>query len=820
MSPVSHSRKWIGRAFAGLTGLFAISGIIWLGYTVALDMQILRSARSDNAQWSLAQTEVEFLDFANAVSSLDDPPSAIRRRFDVFYSRIRTIEIAEVYKTLRADPSFAADLADARRFLDETVPLIDAPDETFLDSAALLQQQVEDARLTVRQLSNAGLTIFARNADQQRAAVARTFVQLASALAIFIGALGLAIAYLNKLNITIRRREREQNEIATRMNTVIETSLDGVIVCDNDGSIKEFSKAAQTIFDRKRQEAIGCDFSTLILHADELSSGPPAILHELAGRGRLRMTGQARDGSHFPVEISIEIAKSGREQIFIAFLRDVSNVVAAERDLVAARDRALAGEKLKTDFLTTMSHEIRTPLNGLLGNLSLLLTTDRSARQDRYIKNMETSGRLLMNHISDVLDITRYDAGKLALHIAPVHISVLLQDIIDSQSAMAEAAGTTLHWTWSGPRRDWVNADADRVQLIFMNLIGNAVKFTRNGAITVTVRVVDPDKSDSPLCFQIADTGPGIAPDLIKHVFDDFITGNAAYDREVGGTGLGLSIAKRFVTALGGTITVESELGKGSTFEVILPMEPAREIPDLGPPPNSGSPARALSILLVEDNEINRTVAREMLVASGHVVSEAVDGLEGVAKANDSAFDVILMDISMPRLDGKAAARMIKEGTGLSSNAPIVALTAHASPEDQASFKDAGIFATLTKPLSWDGLTRLLDTIGTPSNGTSVKAVRAQKAAIAALQDRFIAEIDELIGALTRDDLTLAEIAKRAHHAAGSSATFQFESLATALLKLAAGARQADDTLMDQATKDLETRWQSARMSFEPNAAE
>ena len=777
-------------------------------------MQILRSARSDNAQWSLAKTEVEFLEFVDATNTPDTPPAAVRRRFDIFYSRVKTIEIGQTYAILRADPAFRADLRDTRAFLDAAVPLIDLPDDAFVANIENLRTLTAESRYIMRNLSNAGLTIFAQNSDLQRAEVAWVLTKLAAALAVFIGALGLAIVYLNKLNTRLARREREQNEIATRMNTVIETSLDGVIVCDENGIILEFSQAAESIFGFSATEAIGEDLADLIIpdhHRDAHDRGMQTAKttghHKIVGEGRVRMDAMRKDRSLFPVEFSIQSARSGKSQIYIGFLRDISNAVAAEQELVAARDTALAGEKLKTDFLTTMSHEIRTPLNGLLGNLSLLMDTKRSKRQDRYIQNMETSGRLLMNHISDVLDITRYDAGMLALDIVPMNISVLLQDIVDSQSAMAETSATDLEWTWQGPPRHWVMSDPDRVQLVLMNLIGNAVKFTRNGKVSATISIVDPTAPNSPIRIAIADTGPGIAPELTQRIFDDFVTGNAAYDRDVGGTGLGLSIAKRFVTALGGTITLQSTEGVGSTFDVILPMPPT-PVQQSHDHIAAQTTDTSLSILIVEDNEINRTVAREMLEAGGHRVTEAMDGADGAAQANDAAFDLILMDISMPVLDGKAAARRIKSEGGLSVNTPIVALTAHASLADQAEFEAAGMVATVTKPLSRANLMAVLGDVGHVA-GHPVPTATSKPPA--ALHQRFVAEIDALVTDLQDGDLTLATIQSRAHHSAGSAAAFQAETIAAPLRDLTTAARQADDAAMDAAIAAFQKAWTATR---------
>ena len=807
-------RTKTGRTLAVLAGLVAIGAIAWLATNVAREMQVLRSAQSDNAQWSLAQTEVEFLDFVNAVSNAKEDPANIRRRFDIFYSRIQTIEVARVYATLRENEGFGLFLNHARAYLDKAVTIVDLPNGDLMARQDELKALTNEARVTIRSLSNQGLSIFAINADTQRAAVAFTIAQLALALAVIIGALAFAIAYLNRLNAQNILRERAQSEIAARMNAIIETSLDGVIVSDAAGGIIEYNQAAESIFGFTRDEVTGTDITQMIkrlrLPFQTQTDTQKQTRHHIVGAGRLRTDGIHKDGTIFPLELSIETAQSNRNTIYIAFLRDVSSAVIAEQELVTARDAALAGEKLKTDFLTTMSHEIRTPLNGLLGSLSLIQDTELSPQQDRYIHSMETSGRLLMSHISDVLDITRYDAGRLPINIISMNLSILLQDIIDSQVAAAQTSQTTLSWDWLGPTRDWVLSDPDRVQLILMNLIGNAVKFTQGGAVKVTARVLTGGGFNDQVEVRVTDTGPGIAPNVLDHIFDDFVTGNPAYDREVGGTGLGLSIAKRFVTALGGSIDVYSTLGVGSTFYVILPMPKAAPQTSYETPAWQVKSQHQLSILLVEDNDINRIVATEMLRAAGHAVDEAHNGHIGVQMAAAKRFDLIFMDISMPVMDGRTATRNIRQGGGKSAKTPIVALTAHAMEEDQLAFERDGMVATLTKPLSKQGLFEIIRHT-TQSRPFDRNADLFETTEFGNLTARFIAEIEKFLNWAKDDNPTCKNLAEQAHKMAGSAATFQTQNLAASLSALASMARLDEQEAIDAILADLPRIWSESK---------
>jgi len=628
----------------------------------------------------------------------------------------------------------------------------------------------------------------------------------------------MSVLYLNRLNFLNLQRQRAQEETVTRMNTVIETSLDGIIVTDEDGLVIEFSQAAESIFGYTAHEAIGQDIALLVIPQGDREAHRKAMKRvtrggatHVIGAGRLRMEAMRKDGTTFPSELSIQTAKLHNHRIYVAFLRDVTSRVTAESDLVAARDAALAGERLKTDFLATMSHEIRTPLNGLLGNLSLMQDTALTARQERYVHDMETSGRLLMNHISDVLDITRYEAGKLPISIVPMNIAVVMQDIIDSLTAMAEASHTTLSYEWIGQDRNWVMSDPDRVQLVLINVVSNAVKFTNGGEVRVTSEIVKP--SDH-VQFCVHDTGPGMSADLIRHVFDDFVTGNPAYNRKVGGTGLGLSIAKRFVTALGGSITVESKLGQGSLFTVTFPMPPAAPPECASPPPTRATtvpPQDPRAILVIEDNDIIRALAGERLESVGHTVTQAHNGETGVSVARTTRFDLIFMDISMPVMDGRTAARLIREGHGKSAKTPIVALTAHALPADLASFvADDGMVATLTKPLTKAGLLDVLRKTTEachPTDDTS--AYRSP--AYAKLKQRFIAETDSFITWAQTPNLSLQDIADEAHKAAGSASTFQVPDFAAQLVALTTAARAGDRPEVTAQIATLRRNWDKAQ---------
>jgi PAS domain S-box-containing protein len=831
---MEHRYSWGGSGLWiwAVLGIIGAAVIAVTSVNVVRDLQLLNSARSDNVQWTLSQAEVEFLeyrlDLEHAINVPNPDLKSLRREFDIFYSRMETLRVASIYEPLRRLAAFSLPLAELQVFLFQSVDLIDADDKTLTAALPDLLVLADDAETRARTLSNSGLSFFAKEADLMRENVALTLMQMAAGVAFLIIVLLILALYLGRLNRQNIRRRQEVIETSERMNVVTSTALDGVLVADAQWKVLEFNAAAQHIFGYSAEQAIGKTVSQLIVPDHLVADYEGNMRHDLAapekqiiGKGRMKLDAKRADGSVFPVEVSLQAATTEGGEVYIAFLRDISHRVRVEAELVAALDRALAGEKAKTDFLATMSHEIRTPLNGLLGNLSLLEDTQPTEQQKRYIKNMEISGKLLMSHISDVLDITKYDAGKLTLLPVDMNLNTLLQDIVDNQSGAAAARNTALHWAWVGTPVEWIRADRDRIQHVLMNVIGNAVKFTHGGKINVTLR------AESDLEITIRDTGIGMDAALQAQIFDDFVTGDSSYGRDVGGTGLGLGLAKRFVKALGGTITVESRPGAGSVFKIRFPIEP---IAAPSKTKHQDAPVQdtvGRSVLLVEDNEINRVVAREMLRVAGHTVTEAHNGREAVTLAQTQAFDLILMDISMPVLDGRSATREIRAGQGLCAQAPIVALTANAMAEEQEAYLSDGMTDVLTKPLSRAALLRVVSALGTPKDRVAMLAAPMSPLddlrdilgakALQQLLVRFKNDIEQTIKVLTPETGLAAETAQSpveveslAHKGAGSAAYFGLVDLRKALLAVEAAAKKQDHAAMTVAIAALPQVWGAA----------
>jgi two-component system sensor histidine kinase/response regulator len=388
-------------------------------------------------------------------------------------------------------------------------------------------------------------------------------------------------------------------------------------------------------------------------------------------------------------------------------------------------ERALVASRAKSEFLANMSHEIRTPMNGVLGVAELLLDSALSPPQREYAQTIHDSGRALLSVLNDILDFSKIEAGKLDLEFAPVDLRQLLADVERLVSVQANAKQLELELRIGPQVPQWILADSARLRQIFINLCGNAVKFTLSGSIQVEVDVVALTKQQVQLRFEVRDTGIGIPAQRVSALFQPFAQGDSSVTRRFGGTGLGLSIVKRLVDLMGGEVGVRTQEGAGSTFWVSaqferLQVQSGDDTALHGRPlvHVAQRPAQLEStprILLAEDNAVNRLVATRMLEKLGCAVETVVDGRQAVAAWQRGGHDLILMDCQMPNLDGYEAAREIRS-LEVGPRIPIVALTAHAMKDDDLKCAAAGMDAYLTKPvvrqLLHDCLQRLLPPVG------------------------------------------------------------------------------------------------------------
>ncbi len=400
----------------------------------------LATANSDSVQWSLAQSDVELLALLNAISNAqaDDASSiaAVRTRFDVFYSRARKLATSPLLKELREDPAVVVALNRIEAYLDRMVTLIDSDDAVLRDGLPDLRDQTAALRKDVRDINIKGVAVLSQVSDEQRASIAKTLTLISYlALALFCILILSALLLLFLLSQE-RTRAKEQRQMRSRLSAMVSSSLDAVIAVDIKGTVIDYNGAAEGIFGYSRDEAIGAKMEDLIV-PDHLKEAHHGGMDRYArtgekhviGKGRVQLEARHKDGRVFPVELSIASSESEEGEIFVSFLRDISRRVAAEHALTKARDDAVAGEKAKADFIAVMSHEMRTPLNGMLGTLELLDFEGQSPKDREYLEIIKASGKLLLHHVDNVLDISRAEAGKVELSERVFSVPALVREL-------------------------------------------------------------------------------------------------------------------------------------------------------------------------------------------------------------------------------------------------------------------------------------------------------------------------------------------------------------------------------------------------------
>jgi PAS domain S-box-containing protein len=530
-------------------------------------------------------------------------------------------------------------------------------------------------------------------------------------------------------------RTTELRELSTLQRAILTDAAVGIITTDIDGTITLFNPAAERMLGYAAEEIVGRTTPAPFHDRAEVEARAAALTAELetvvrpgfevfivkARQGvsdSNEWTYIRKDGTRFPALLSATALRDDDDNVFgyLGMVVDQTELQSEKKRLLETVDMWMAAKQVaddatraKSNFLANMSHEIRTPMNGIIGLTSLLLDVDLAPEHEAHLKLIADAGRSLLAIINDILDLSKVEAGKIDLEAIPLSPAGIVGGALALVRGEALKKDIALDIAIAPDVPDWVNGDPTRLRQILLNLLSNAIKFTQRGRVAITVRC-EPHTGSDVLRFEISDTGIGIAPESLHLLFEKFSQVDRSDARKFGGSGLGLAISRRLAEAMSGTIGVTSEVGAGSVFWFTA------QLPPTAPPARSTVAARrrtdvvARRILLVDDNPLNQIVARAMLEKDGHDVVVVADGLEALAAVQERTFDLVLMDMQMPVMDGMEAARRIRDLDTVVREIPIVALTANVMAEEIASCREAGMNDHLAKPIDRDGLRQIIAT--------------------------------------------------------------------------------------------------------------
>jgi PAS domain S-box-containing protein len=498
------------------------------------------------------------------------------------------------------------------------------------------------------------------------------------------------------LDVTARRQaEQAMAESEARYRLLAENTSDIVALTNETGEASYVSPAAAALLATPVEALLGPAFVEAV-HAGDRQALANARNRALASAEPVRVEYRMRRaaGGWLWVEAQLRRAEPDQEggrPLLVQAIRDVSDRRAAMAAMRAAADA-------KSEFLATMSHEIRSPLNAILGFTQLLAEGEGlDALQRDRVKRLEIAGENLLAIVNDILDFSALDAGAVSLDRMPFDLRHWLERTLALVERAAAEKGLTLCTEVDPTLPGRLEGDDRRLGQVLLNLVGNAVKFTRRGEVSVSVSRTAENGRDMVLCT-VRDTGIGIPADKLGHVFQRFAQADGSVSREFGGSGLGLAIVSRLVALIGGTVGVESRVGEGSRFWFSFPLEEATSVAPPGRPPVEALPTTAQRVLVVDDIEMNRVLAGAMLRAAGHEVVEVESGAEALSQLLRRPFDVVLMDVQMPVMDGVEATRRIRALPPPINVIPVVAMTAAVLTEQVAALKAAGLDDHLAKP--------------------------------------------------------------------------------------------------------------------------
>lgn len=544
---------------------------------------------------------------------------------------------------------------------------------------------------------------------------------------------------------------KEKMEEQDNLTLIFNSSPVGMIIINDDITISQINNAALTFIEKTYDEAVGEAFGDAFNCLGSFDDARGCGFGESCSICTFRnaiaevvKTGEAMDSLEFN-KILVKSSKrvetwfrcsitpvtiDNHRKIFVSLV-DITDSKHKELFARKAQQAAEEASRVKSEFLANMSHEIRTPLNGVLGMIDLTLLTELNAEQKENLQTAKSCTNSLLNLLNDILDFSKLEANKIVIDTLEFDIQYLIEEIIKVHSSMAAMKGLALNYTFAANIPHLLIGNPNRLKQILNNLIGNAVKFTEKGKITVKIKCENMTTDYADLQFIVSDTGIGIAKEDMVKLFQNFSQVDGSITRKFGGTGLGLAISKQLVELMGGTIWAESEKGKGSHFCFNLRFSvPIQHVKGKSQANDFIGTVKPMRILLVEDNIISQQVLSRMLKEKGHSVEIAGNGLEGIKLHSMGKYDAILMDIYMPEMDGIEATKRIREKEGVGKRTPIIAVTAETMHREREHFLTLGMDEYLPKPIKMEQLFDILAQIqekGTTAKETKIQEVQREK---------------------------------------------------------------------------------------------
>jgi PAS domain S-box-containing protein len=524
---------------------------------------------------------------------------------------------------------------------------------------------------------------------------------------IIIGTMGAVTDITAQQLAEIKVRESE-----LMLRKIIDASLDAVINIDADGNVTAWSNQATKMFGYTREETMGKKMGTFIVPPQHREAHDRGMNHFLkTGEGsvlnrRIEITGFNKSGREFPIELSISPIKMGRKYFFSGFIRDITESKKAEQELISAKQAAEQAQLAEQQFLANMSHEIRTPMNAVIGMTHLLYETSPTESQKEYLDSLVFSADSLMGIISNILDLSKIEANELEFEQQAFSLLELLKSLQQTFQFKVREKPIRVVLYMDPKIKNNLIGDSVRLNQILTNLLGNASKFTTQGIIGVTAKLIAATGGQYIMQFKVHDTGIGIEKDNIDKIFENFKQADVKITRKFGGTGLGLTIVKQLVELQSGSIKVESTKDQGSIFTIILPFKDSgilqTEISNKEDSEYQISEAlKEVKLLVVEDNPMNQKLIVKILELWGCPFEIASNGYIALEKSMEEKFDIILMDIHMPNIDGCETTRQIRANPeNPNQSTTIIALTAAALLDEKNRALDAGMDDFLTKPFS------------------------------------------------------------------------------------------------------------------------